>query len=463
MKGRIVSKFCSLFVISTLFFILSCSHTPKPSVVEVSVDKEEISPDFIVPPLDRKLIDSSTTVNKNEYIWNHIAENLTLSEFYSHPRVEKQKEKYLNKPEYLAIVSQRAETFIHFVLSEIERRNLPAELAVLPIVESSYFPKARSRAKAVGLWQFMPYTAKEYGLKRTYGYDGRHDVYASTIAALNYLEQLNNKFEGNWLLALAAYNAGPQRITRALKKNSNENNENIYWNLKLPRETNDYIPKILALSSIINDHNLSDTLLHPIEDESFIEPIAIEKRISPRKLVEASGISAIELRKLNPALRHLNNPVPDGYHLLVPKHQAQLVSMTINSMPEESLQNLEKHLIKNGESLSGIARQYGTSIAAIQEANNLAGHKIVAGRTLSIPPYSKKSKSVSATTVQPINKQVSTRKSKQNNGPYIYVVAMGDSFWKIASRNNTTVDRLAIINGRSPNQPLRQGESILID
>ncbi|MGI9227567.1 MAG: LysM peptidoglycan-binding domain-containing protein, partial [Gammaproteobacteria bacterium] len=216
-------------------------------------------------------------------------------------------------------------------------------------------------------------------------------------------------------------------------------------------------------SSIISDHNLSVTLLHPIADESFIEPVAIEKRISPSKLVEASGIDAVELRKLNPALRNLNNPLPDGYHLLVPKHQAQLVSMTVNTMSEESFQSLEKHLIKNGESLSGIARQYGTSIAAIQEANNLAGNKIVAGRTLFIPPYSKNRKPIAVATAQPTNKKMLTPQSKRNDAPYFYVVAMGDSFWKIASRNNTTVDRLAIINDRSPSQPLRPGESILID
>ncbi len=474
MEDYVSNKTYLLLVFVTFFFCFSCSHSPthtSHSSVEVPLEKQEevldiadenLLPDFIVPPISSQALKlpKVNTVSNNTSIWQHIAKNFALSEFFNHPRVVKQKQKYLNKPNYLADVTQRSETFIHFVLSEVERRNLPAELVILPMVESNYFPKARSRARAVGLWQFMPYTAKEYGLKRTYSYDGRHDVYASTIAALDYLEQLNKKFDGNWLLTLAAYNAGPHRINRALKTSSIPENENAYWNLKLPRETCNYIPKILALSSIVNDLNLSETLLHPIEDKSFIEPVAIKKRISPAKLVQASGISADELHKLNPALRFLNYPLPEGYHMLVPKQQAQLISMTVNSLPEENFQNLEKHLIKDGESLSVIAKLYGTTITAIQNANNLTGNKIVAGRTLLIPLHNDDKKPIART--QTSQKQAAT-KPKEASGPYFYVVAMGDSFWKIASRNNTTVNRLAIINDRNPNQPLQPGESILID
>ena len=423
-----------------------------------------LAPNYIVPPITIKLHElhkphSEDEMSQSPYIWNHISKNLALSEFYNHPRVVKQKQKYIDQPEYLAIVSQRSETFIHFVLSEIERRNLPTELAILPMVESNYFPKARSRAQAVGLWQFMPYTAKEYGLKKSYGYDGRHDVYASTTAALNYLERLNKQFDGNWLLTFAAYNAGPHRVVRALNKTTTSNYENIFWKLKLPQETRDYIPKILALCSIVSDHHLSNDFLHPINDESFIEPVIIDKRISLSKLIQESGINEQELRKLNPALRYFNNPIPSGYNLLVPKQHAQLVTMTVDSMPEEAFKHPHRHLIRSGESLGVIARQYGTSVAAIKETNNLIANKIVAGRTLLIPPHKNKSK---RSTASSLKQQIPTN-DKDANIPYFYVVTSGDSFWKIASRNNTTVDRLAKINGKNPNQPLQPGESILID
>ena len=425
---------------------------------------DSLESDYIVPPLANKQynlhkLQREDKESQTPDIWNHIAKNLALSEFYNNHRVVKQKQEFINNPEYLALVTQRSETFIHFILSEIEHRNLPTELAILPMVESSYFPKARSRAKAVGLWQFMPYTAKAYGLKKSYGYDGRHDVYASTIAALDYLERLNKQFDGDWLLTFAAYNAGPHRIKKALNKNTVSKHENSFWDLQIPQETRDYVPKILALCSIISDQNLSNELLYPISDESYVEPVEINKRISPSKLIQASGLNEQELCKLNPALRYFNNPMPDGYRLLVPKQHAQLVATTVDLMPDETYKHLNRHLIKNGESLSVIARQYGTSVNAIKETNNLVGNKIVAGRTLLVPSHINSPKQNTDTLLI----QQTPSSTRDVDIPYFYVVTTGDSFWKIASRNNTTVDRLAKINGKNPDQPLQPGESILID
>ena len=130
-------------------------------------------------------------------------------------------------------------------------------------------PRARSRAKAEGLWQIMPYTGKELGLKRSAGYDGRHDVYESTMAALNYLTQMYSTFDGDWLLALAAYNAGPHRVKRALK-HVNIVDKDVFWNLRLPRETREYVPRILAISAIVKDIESSSSFLYPIEDKPYI-------------------------------------------------------------------------------------------------------------------------------------------------------------------------------------------------
>ena len=460
-------KTSSLFITLTLYVAVGCTHTPSQldttNVENISTNTiAEISPEYIVPPIDHSHIDHTlANIQKdNRNIWQHIADKLALTEFYEHPRVIQQKQKYLDTPNYLVNVTRKSEQFIHFVLSEINRRDLPAELAILPIVESNYSPKARSRAKAVGLWQFMSYTAKEFGLQKTYNYDGRYDIYASTIAALNYLEQLHAQFDENWLLALAAYNAGPHRINRALSTSSISGDENSYWNLKLPKETHEYIPKLLALSSIVGDRELSNTLLHPVADESLLEIIEVNKRILPSKLIQATGINATELHKLNPALRNINYPPPDGYRLLVPKHESQQITKNIFSIPEETQPDWEKHLVSRGESLSVIARQYGTSILAIREANNLSGNTIVSGHTLLIPPYKRNTNKPPPQLPQ--HKKTPTQTS-EHDVPYFYVVAMGDSFWAIASRNNTTVERLAKINDRNPNQPLQPGESILID
>ncbi len=464
------------------YWLIGCTHTPtnteqvgNSNSDRVLTELSALTPDFINPLLN---IPNSLSTNDSELIWQRIENKLTLTKLYDHPRVIQQKEKFTNNSNYLAVTTKRSEPFIHFVLSEIENRQMPAELAILPIVESGYHPRARSRANAVGLWQIMPFTAKDLGLKRAVGYDGRHDVYASTSAALDYLEQMHSIFDGDWLLALAAYNAGPQRVKRALKKynakKSTINDTNIYWDLHLPRETREYVPKILALCSLIKDQKVNNTLLHPIKDVPYLETIELSKRISPAKLIKAASANETEIKLLNPAIRNLNTPIPAGYHLMVPKRDAEFLALAINNMPEAPQPTWTKHRINRGESLGGIARRYGTNITAIREANNMHGNKIIAGRSLIIPLHaSYRKQMIAQATIKPkmaiVESNISTQQSTRNassetiDEPYVYVVAMGDSFWKIAHRNNTTVKRLFEINGRSADQPLLPGETILVD
>jgi len=464
-------SFLAIFILA--FLAIGCTHSPTKPELDNSANSDYIltdpskedaqKADFISPPLDRALNKNALIDDEsNTLIWQHIEDKLELTEIYDHPRVALQKRKFLNNSDYLAKVTRRSEPFIHFILSEIERRQMPAELAILPIVESGYYPRARSRASAEGLWQIMPFTAKDLGLKRYVGYDGRHDVYAATSAALDYLSQMYNKFDGDWLLALAAYNAGPQRVKRALRK-AEVHDENVYWNLRLPRETREYVPKILALSAIINDAEYSTTLLHPIENKPYLESIELTKRILPAKLIQAAAASETEIKLLNPAIRNLNTPIPAGYHLLVPKREAEFLTLAINNMEEAAQPTWAKHKIRRGESLSGIARRYGTSIRALRDANNIHGNKIVSGRTLVVPlAETVQTKAVVASREVPAIVEASSSPEKANT-PYVHVVALGDSLWKIANRNNTTVKRLFEINGLTPGQPLKPGETIRVD
>ena len=459
-------------VLILAILITACSHSPINPIVTDKADSSKTlmtdsaqKPDFIIPPLDNSFSRlSEENRSKDRLIWEHIREQLELTKFYNHPNVTKQKEKYLTNTSYLSEVTKRSEPFIHFVLTEIEKRQMPAELALLPIIESGYFPRARSRAKAEGLWQIMSYTGKELGLKHTYSYDGRHDVYAATSAALDYLAQMHDRFDGDWLLALAAYNAGPHRIKRAINYSNNFDNGHVFWDLRLPRETREYIPKILAICSIINDKKFNRTLLHPIADQAYLETIQLKKRLSPAKLVDAIDVSESEIKLLNPALRNFKFPIHAGYQLLVPKDDVKLISDAIDKLPEDTQPDIARHRINRGETLSTIALRYGTSVIALREANSLQNNKIVAGRSLLVPfePGTK----ISRVSNKQNNSQKDAVVSKRNTliaEPYIYVVAMGDSFWKIANRNNTTVQRLFQINGRNANQPLLPGETILVD
>ena len=484
MENRVLHKRYLLAFLSA-FTVIGCTHSPTKSVPDISANNETIvtdhsaqKADFISPPLNSAITKNALNASKNkQLIWQQIESKLELTELYNHPKVTQQKNKLLNNNQYLSNVTRRSEPFIHFVLSELENRNMPAELALLPIVESGYHPRARSRAKAEGLWQIMPYTARELGLKRTVGYDGRHDVYASTSAALDYLEQMHSKFDGDWLLALAAYNAGPNRVKRALNKISALNTDHserahskdVYWDLQLPRETREYVPKILALSAIIKENH--SHLLHPINNSPYLENIELSKRISPAKLIQVAAANETELKLLNPALRNLNTPIHAGYHLLVPKRDAEFLALAIDNMEEAAQPAWAKHRINRGESLSGIAKRYGTSVRALREANNMQSNRIVSGRTLVIPlKQTASAKSISIATKTPTLVEARYTKTKPDVSPgvstdipYIHVVAFGDSLWKIANRNNTTVKRLFEINDLSPGQPLKPGETILVD
>ena len=460
MKGTTLTKLYAICLIGLVFsmVLVGCSHTSNNSGISNDQSSApdsntdvEASHNYIIPPIKTAPIKANHAKPKNKdqlIIWQNIEENLALTEYYDHPHVISHKQKYIANVDYLSTVTKRSEPFIYYILSEINRRQMPAELAILPIVESGYVPIARSRAKATGLWQFMSFTAKEFGLERTWGYDGRHDISASTTAALDYLEYLHNEFNGDWLLALAAYNAGPHRVKRAMRSQEAKHGDKQFWDLRLPRETREYVPKILALSAIVSEDELCSTLFHPISNEPYLDKITIKKRISYAKILENTEINSAELNILNPALRNHNYPIPEGYTLLVPKDDVELVSSTVETLPEEKKFVSGKHTIRRGESLSHIAVQYDTSVRALCEVNNIRGHKIIAGRTLIIPAF-------------PSNGKLIINSNK--DGSNVYIVTPGDSFWKIAHRNNTTVDRLVEINGRNPNKPLHPGEAILID
>lgn len=324
-----------------------------------------------------------STEEPSPLIWPRIARNFAFSHLYDDPRVVTQKQSLLQRERVLLVTSQRSEPFIHFILNEIERRDMPSELAILPFVESGYYPLARSRSKATGLWQFTAQTARQFRLKRTCCYDARYDIHASTMAALDYLEELHAQFNQDWLLALMAYNTGPNRLKRVLQSSADVLRTGDYWNLALSRETREYVPKLLAFCAIVADPRLSHTLLYPVANAPHLEILETEKRISPAKLFQSAGIPAGELRRLNPAMQHLHYPLPRGYRMLVPHQETERVSRAMERLPEEP--RWYRHRIAHGESLSVIAKRYGTTVSALRTANKLKGSLILAGKTLIIP------------------------------------------------------------------------------
>lgn len=378
----------ALLLAASMLFLTACSgkslHADSPAE---KIPAETPPPSRVESAPQAPVADSPRIVQETDeappLIWQRIAQNLAFPHLHDDPRVATHKQRYLQREQTLLVVSQRSEPFIHFILDEIERRNMPSELAILPFIESGYHPLARSRSKATGLWQFTSQTARHFRLKRTCCYDARYDIHASTMAALDYLEELHAQFDQDWLLALMAYNTGPNRLKKVLHSSAAAARTGNHWNLAVSRETREYVPKLLAFSAIVADPHLSRTLLYPVADVPHLEILETKKRISPAKLFKSADISPRELRRLNPAMQHLHYPLPRGYHMLVPRQKTELVALAMEHLPEEP--HWHRHRIAQGETLSVIAVRYGTTVSALRRANKLTSSLILAGKTLIIP------------------------------------------------------------------------------
>jgi membrane-bound lytic murein transglycosylase D len=248
-----------------------------------------------------------------------LAKGFTLSDSLGHnARVEQQREWLVANPSFLNSASARAARYIHFVAQRLDERGLPAELALLPIVESGYNPMANSNRDAVGLWQFIPSTGLDFNLRQTRWYDGRRDILASSQAAMDYLTRLYKLFDNDWLLALAAYNAGQGRVGRAVKWNRDRGLPTDFWHLRLPKETQDYVPRLLALSLLVRAPKIHGVKLQPVANVAYFKIVKLSRAVNLSTFAVDAGIDESELLRLNPAF--LTKQMIDGpSHLLVPR------------------------------------------------------------------------------------------------------------------------------------------------
>jgi membrane-bound lytic murein transglycosylase D len=249
--------------------------------------------------------------------WQRIRHGQSLG-IPTHPRVEKSLQQLTRKKTYFKELAGRAGPYLDLILAELERNGLPGELALLPEIESRYNPRAVSHMSAAGMWQFMPYTGKRMGLAQTSSYDGRHDVVASTRAAMKYLRELNQLFDGDWALTLAAYNAGPGRVQAAQRNNEKAGKPTDYWSLKLPQETQDYVPKLLAVVAVARNPQGYGQRTPRRHATPPLAMVTTKQPIDLTTAATASGLPAETLKNLNPGFKQGRNPGGQSVTLLVP-------------------------------------------------------------------------------------------------------------------------------------------------
>jgi membrane-bound lytic murein transglycosylase D len=396
-----------------------------------------------------------------ESIWPRIRAGFQLADDIDHRSLQKELQWFAKHPDYMQRVMQRADPFLYYILEEIEKRNMPTELILLPIVESAYQPFAYSHGRAAGLWQFIPSTGRMYGLKQNWWYDGRRDIFAATQAALNYLERLNKQFDGDWMLALAAYNSGSGTVRRAIRRNKKANRPTDFWHLKLPKETQAYVPKLLALKAIITAPTQYSVSLRCIPDAPGFKQVETTAQIDLALAAELADIDLETLYNYNPAFNRWATD-PDGPHtLLLPIASAEAFDQAYAKLPANEHLRWTRHKIKSGETLSDLAVKYKTSVRHLRKVNNLRNNSIRAGKYIMIPVASKNSSSYALSSSQRLKAKQSTQRGKSSKR-INHIVQKNESFWTIARKYKVDMHRLAKWNGMAIKDPLRKGQKLVV-
>lgn len=377
----------------------------------------------------------------------------------SNARIDSQIKWYASHQDYLDRVQQRAEPYLHFIVEEAEKRNIPSELALLPIVESGFQPFAYSPGRAAGLWQFIPSTGKHFGLEQNWWYDGRRDVVAATQAALDYLSSLSEQFDGDWELALAGYNAGAGTVQRAIKINIKKGKPTDYWSLSLPKETMNYVPRLLAVAKVLRDPDAYGLTLSEIPNQPYFEQVDIESQLDLALAADMAEISIEELYKLNPGFNRWATAPAGPHRLSIPVDKYEKFSKAIAELAPEKRLHWTRYKIRSGDSLGAIARKHKTTTALLQQVNKLKGNRIRAGKHLLIPVAVKRLDQYSHT----VDARLAKTQSTQHKGNRItHKVRSGDTLWDIARRYNVSHQALARWNGIAPRDTLRLGQTLVI-
>ncbi|WP_150913393.1 LysM peptidoglycan-binding domain-containing protein [Marinobacter halotolerans] len=395
-------------------------------------------------------------------LWARLRSGFAMDLDVDEARVQSQLNWFKSHPRYIDRVSDRGSRYLHYILTEAEKRNLPTELVLLPIVESAFDPFAYSHGRAAGLWQFIPSTGKYFGLEQTWWQDQRRDVVAATDAAFNYLERLADRFDGDYMLALAAYNSGGGTVSSAMRKNRNRNQPTDFWSLDLPRETRHYAPKLIALAKIIAEPEKYGIELPPLANEPYFEVVDTGSQLDLAQAARLADVDIDEIYLLNPSFNRWATSPTGPHRLLVPREKADTFRTALKNINPSDRVSWNSYKVAAGDTLSTIAQRYGTTASVIQQVNKLNSHIIQIGERLMIPAASKKSGTYSLSAAERLSRK-QKRLDKDAEGTRIdYSVRSGDTFWDIAREHKISVRQLASWNGMAPGDPLMPGQDLVI-
>ena len=383
-------------------------------------------------------------------LWQRIRRGFAMEPLDS-PLVTENEAWYTSRPEYIARFVDRGSLYLHYIVEQVEKRNMPMEIALLPVIESAFNPKAYSRAKASGIWQFIPSTGKNYGLAQDWWKDNRRDIVAATDAALNYLQRLHGMFD-SWELALAAYNAGEGNVARAIAYNQKKGLATDFIGIspRLRPETRNYVPKLIAVKNIVLSPAAYGIDLESVPDEPYFTEVQAPKKIDVKVAAKLAGMSEDQFVALNPA--H-NKAVASGTGtFIVPVDKADDFKANLEKY-DQPLVSWTTYQARRGESLDAIAKKHHATAAQLKLANgeiklDKKGHLRAAGPVM-VPMKGDSGAAVKVAQVTPATGESRVAAPVRENAPAsakVHTVRSGDTLYGIAQRYRTTVDALASLN-----------------
>lgn len=361
----------------------------------------------------------------SDSLWHKLIDNFEFADI-DNARVNKQVKSLQSGVSSLHNSLVKARPYLFHIADQLERAEIPLDIALLPLIESAFDPVARSNQSAVGIWQFIPSTAVHYGLTVERHFDQRHDVVASTSAAVRYLNDLNIVFDGDWLLTLAAYNTGPANVRNAISRAKERGVEATYWNLDLSRETRDYVPRLIATTKLIRDSESFNLVLPPIPDQRVIEQVSVGRRISLQQITDLTSASLDELNALNPGLYNGLTPIDGPHHMLLPVDVATRFHARVKKL--EYLPSLDRQT-----QLELVRRNISNPIVASKAFRNDSG-------PLDLQNYN----------------------SSQTSNFETHTVRYGDTLWSLAKKVGVDVDTLRTWNNLEDDEPIKEGDVLNI-
>ncbi|MCX8650847.1 transglycosylase SLT domain-containing protein [Gilliamella sp. B2776] len=401
-------------------FLGACQQYSGPrhnAVVRIKYSKNTVAN-------NRQTVSNSNYVSITQNPWQYMNNQINVN-VPENSRIKAERERLLRDPQGFETIALRSEPYVYYIINQLRKNNLPVELALVPLIESAYDPLATSSAQAAGLWQFVPITAKEYGLKQSHYFDARRDLIASTSSAISLLQNLNERFNGDWLLTLAAYNAGEGRVRKAIEKNQARGLSTDYWSLELPNETMHYVPKILAIVDIVKNNARYGVKLPDCNYENSLVRIDITKNISLAKIAKYTGLSLNELTTYNAGYvqQTLNGP----FHLLVPHTHAKSLYQKLQA--ENLVANEITELLQD---IPHAPMPFEVKSSAIQ-------HSDLSNKTVS-----------------------SIVENNSNNTQITYQVKAGDNLYSIAQNYRVKITDLLLWN-KLKNQRVKEGDVLTIN